>query len=352
MPDTQTPTYPAFFSELGPLEPLLKDPNISEIIVNDLRNIIFEKEGKFFQAGIKFDDIDDLQRVVRAILDRTGRILSADQPYVDVPFPNGARVNIVAPPITEHGPCITIRKFPLKRYTLDELQNSKFISENAAYFLGVCAVSKRNILISGATNSGKTTLLNALITRIPRGERLIVIEDTPELYITHQNYVKMQTKPQMPASPPITLQELIRNSLRMRPDRVLIGEVRGPEAFDMLQAMNTGHEGSMTTLHANSNRDALFRLETLCLIAHANLPLKALRQQISMSIDLLVHVKFFRSGERKVVRISEITGMEGDTITTHDIYKYEGNELKPTGLVPTFIPQLKDQGIVFPENFW
>lgn len=351
--------------DMGLLMPLMKDPEITEIMVNDTRNIMVEKGGKIFLLGTKFNTIDELNRLARNILDITGRVLSPDQPYVDVMLPDGSRVNIVAPPLTPNGPCLTIRKFPLKRYTLEDLLRFEMLSQNMALFLQSCVVGRANILVSGGTGTGKTTLLNALASLIPRAERLVTIEDTPELLLTQENIVRLRTKPQMPASPAITARELVANSLRMRPDRVILGECRRGEAFDMLQAMNTGHDGSMTTIHANSFRDALSRLETLCMMAGVEIPLVAIRKQIDEALDIVVQIKRFRDGKRRIVAISELTGMEGDVITTQDIYVASSSLLKAnterepetitfegTGLVPTLIRKLRENGVALPSDFF
>jgi pilus assembly protein CpaF len=353
---------PAKMPEMGPLDALMKDPSITEIMVNDLRNVMIEKEGKLSFSGFSYQSIDELNRLTRNILDITGRILSPDQPYVDVMLPDGSRVNIVAPPLTLVGPCITIRKFPLRRLNINDLIASEMLDQRIAYFLNVCVVGKLNILISGGTGGGKTTVLNVLASFIPKKDRIITIEDTPELVIQHSNSVRLQTKPQTPTSGAVTARDLVSNSLRMRPDRIIVGECRRSEAFDMLQAMNTGHSGSMTTLHANSTRDALARLETLCMLAGTDLPIAAIRKQITSALDLIVQIKRFRDGKRRIVEIAEVTGMEGETILLQDIFSFESNldstghiergRFKVTGLVPTFLDRLRELGIEFPRNYF
>jgi pilus assembly protein CpaF len=345
--------------ELGPLNTLIKDPSITEIMVNDLRNVMIEKDDKLAFSGIRIQEIDELNRLIRNILDFTGRILSPDQPYVDVMLPDGSRVNIVAPPLTVAGPCITIRKFPVNRFTLADLATNEMLDRRMAHFLRCCVIGRISILISGGTGSGKTTLLNALATLIPNTERIITIEDTPELVITQVNSVAMQTKPQTPTSPAITARDLFANALRMRPDRIIVGECRRAEAFDMLQAMNSGHAGSLSSIHANSPRDALSRLETLCLMSGVEMPLIALRKQIVSAVDLLIQVKRLRSGSRKIVAITEITGMESETVTLQEIYSIDsaaGDSFKYTckctGFVPTFIDNLREQGIDIPRDYF
>jgi pilus assembly protein CpaF len=362
-PIPPTPARPApRMPEMGPLDVFMKDPTITEIMVNDLRNVMVEKEGKLMFTGFAYQGIDELNRLVRNILDITGRFLSPDAPYVDTMLPDGSRVNIVGPPLTVGGPSLTIRKFPARHLTVNDLMASGALDQRMAYFLNCCVVARMNILICGGTGSGKTTLLNVLSSFIPKGERLVTIEDTPELAITHFNSVRLQTKPQTPASPPVTARELVANALRMRPDRIIVGECRRSEALDMLQAMNTGHSGSMTTLHANSPRDGLSRLETLCLMAGVDLPLTAIRKQIASAIDLIVQIRRFRSGKRRIVAVTEVTGMEGDTITLQDVFLYEqdtrnhgggdAGTFRTTGLVPTFIDRLREYGIELPRNYF
>jgi pilus assembly protein CpaF len=347
--------------DMGLLSGFLKDPAITEIMVNDLRNIMIEREGVMGFSGLRFQTIEELNRIVRNILDATGRILSPDSPYLDVMLPDGSRVNIVAPPLTRLGPSLTLRKFPQDRFQLETLVKGQLLDSKMAQFLKACVVGKLNILISGGTGTGKTTLLNALSFLIPKAERIVVIEDIPELKIQHSNSVSLQTKPQTPGSAAIPARELVANALRMRPDRIVVGECRRSEAFDMLQAMNTGHSGSMTTLHANSPRDALSRLETLCLLAGSDLPLLAIRKQMASAIDLIVQIKRFRNGRRKIVSISEITGIEGDTLTMQDIFSFQSipdpkipdhGTFRASGLVPTFLERLRENGVDIPPQFF
>jgi pilus assembly protein CpaF len=353
---------PVKMPELGILEPLMKDPSISEIMVNDLRNVMIERNGRLELSAVIYPGIDELNRLVRNVLDVTGRIISPDSPYIDTRLPDGSRVNIVVPPLTLGGPCITIRKFPEKALTIHELLKLGALDQKMAYFLNCCVIAKQNLLICGGTGSGKTTLLNVLTTFIPKDERMITIEDTPELTLQHVNSVRLQTKPQSPTSSAITARDLVANALRMRPDRIIVGECRRTEAFDMLQAMNTGHQGSMTTIHANSVRDGLSRLETLCLLAGADLPLLAIRKQMASALDLIVQVQRFRNGKRRVTAISEITGMEGEIITLQDLFVYESTHtqtntsdsgrFKPTGMVPMGIERLREYGIQLPNHFF
>lgn len=351
---TQIPTQPPTpqvevqMPDMGALDAFMRDPSVTEIMVNDIRNVMIEREGKLAFSGYAFPTVEELNRLVRNILDITGGNLSHEHPYIDSSLPDGSRLNIVIPPITINGPCITIRKFPTKRFNVEDLMNQGMLDRRIAYFLNVCVVGRLNILVSGGTGTGKTTLLNALMGFVPKGERIVTIEDTAELAIIHTNSVRMLTRPQSPLFAAISARDLVSNALRMRPDRIIIGEVRKSEAFDMLQAMNTGHAGSMTTIHSNTQRDALGRLETLCMLAGSELPLMAIRKQIASALDLIVQIKRFKNGSRQVIGISEVTGMEGDTILTQDLFNYE----KPTGLVPTFLDTLKDQGLEFPQHFF
>lgn len=354
------PTPPVVkMPDLGLINPFMKDPLVTEIMVNDMRSVLIEKEGKLQSTQVVYKGIDELNRLTRSILDITGRILSPDQPYVDVMLPDGSRVNIVGPPLTIYGPCITIRKFPSRRMNLNDLIKGEQLDQRMGYFLNACILSRLNILISGGTGSGKTTLLSALASLIPKQERIITIEDTPELFIESFNSVRLQTKLQTPTSNAITARDLVANSLRMRPDRIIVGECRRSEAFDMLQAMNTGHLGSMTTLHANSPRDALFRLETLCMMAGADIPLNAIRKQTVSALDLIIQVKRFRDGKRRVTAITEVTGMEGEIITLQDLFLFESDldgtdsgTFKSTGFVPSFIPRFRESGIELPKSYF
>ena len=348
---------------MGELEVFMKDPLISEIMVNDLRNVMIEKNGKMESSGFTYQTADELNRLTRSILDITGRILSPDSPYVDTMLPDGSRVNIVGPPLTIYGPCITIRKFPARSLTINDLIASEVLDQRIAYFLNACVAGRMNILICGGTGSVKTTLLNVLSQFIPKNERIVTIEDTPELSMEHVNSVRLQTKPQTPASAPVTSRDLVSNALRMRPDRIIVGECRKSEAFDMLQAMNTGHSGSMTTVHANSTRDGLSRIETLCLLAGIDFPLPAIRRQMASALDLIIQIKRFRNGKRRIITISEITGMEGEVITTQEIFTFvpdvnsagqitELGKFKVTGLVPTFLDRLREHGIELPLHYF
>ncbi len=338
---------------LGPIDTFMKDPDVTEIMINDLRNVMIEKEGQMSFSGLKFQKVDDLLNLSKKILLLAGRSAEHRYEYVDLSLPDGSRVNMVFPPLVSSGPCITIRKFPQKRLSIDDLMSRGMLDQRIAYFLNMCVVGKINILVSGGTGSGKTTLLNTLVSFIPKEERVITIEDTPELAVLHENSVRMFTRSPSSDSDGVSLHDLVINSLRMRPDRIIVGECRKAEAFDMLQAMNTGHLGSMTTIHANSTRDALSRLETLCLMGGPELPLRVVRKQISEAIDLVVYLKRGKDGIRRVYGVSELTGMEGEVYTFQDIFTFsESKGFTATGMVPAFVERLKEQGLELPQQFF
>ncbi len=311
--------------DLGLLNPLLQDRDVTEIMVNDLRNIAIEKRGQIVVTPVRFKSIDELNRIVRILLEPSGKAITPEFPLAITTLPDGSRVHIAAPPITEFGPCITIRRFP-RRYSLEQFVQVQSLDARMAFFLSACVIGKQNILISGGTGTGKTTLLNALISLIPPHERVITIEDTAEIPLILPNQVKMMAKLKGLGSEAITPRELVHNALRMRPDRIIVGECRGPEALDMIQAMNTGHQGSMTTIHANTPRDALFRLETLMLSSGLDLPLSAVRRQIASAVQLIVQIRRFNSGTRKVVSIQEITGLEQDTLLLQEVFSFESDK--------------------------
>ncbi len=338
--------------ELGLLDAPLRDPEVTEIMVNDTRNVMIEKNGKLALLPAKIQDLSELNRIVRNLLDASGKALTPDEPWADAVLPDGSRVHLIAPPLTQNGPCITIRKFPSQRLSLDELVKLGALDQKMAAFLNACVAGRLNLLVSGGTGSGKTTLLGALVGCIPRSERLIFIEEIPELPSQHINSVRLQSKPKSVRAPAISARDLIANALRMRPDRILVGECRRAEAFDMLQAMNTGHAGSMTTLHANSPRDALSRLETLCLLAELQLPFHALRKQIASAIDIVIQLKRARDGKRRVSAICEVTGMEGDTLTMQEIFLGDENGFRFTGITPPCVETLQDAGIEFARDFF
>ena len=328
----------------GPIQPLLEDSSITEIMVNGPDQVYIEREGKLQRVPITFENDDHVLRIIERIIAPLGRRIDESSPMVDGRLPDGSRVNAVIPPISLVGPCITIRKFSKIPFTVEDLIRFGTLTPEAARFLEAAVKARLNIIVSGGTGSGKTTLLNVLSAFIPNDERIITIEDAAELQLHQEHVVRLEARPpNIEGKGAITIRDLVINALRMRPDRIIVGEVRGGEALDMLQAMNTGHDGSMTTAHSNGPRDTLSRIETMVLMAGMELPLKAIRQQIASAIDLIVHVERLRDGSRRVVRIAEIIGMEGDMILMQDIFEFveEGMEgdkiigqLSPTGLRP------------------
>lgn len=338
---------------LGMLDELLHDDSITEILVNGPDAIYFERNGKLQLWQKKFDNENEIYQLVDTILSPLGRRISKSSPYTDARLADGSRVNIIVPPVSLTGPMITIRKFSSVRKSVAYLIEQGSLSPQMLEFLKLCVELKKNIVVFGGTGSGKTTLLNMLSSFIPGDERVITIEDTAELQLTHANIGRLE------ASPPnadgangVTIRRLLVNALRMRPDRIIIGECRSEEALDMLQAMNTGHQGSMATLHANSPRDCLKRLETMVLMSGFDLPLRAIREQIATAIHVLVHISRFPQGSRKIASINEITGMEGDTITLAPIYEYSpdgtgydaGGVFKATQMIPSFVEEAITRG--------
>jgi pilus assembly protein CpaF len=308
---------------LGPLEPMLQDDTVTDILVNGASDVYVERQGKLEKTPARFRDTQHVVNIAQRIASAIGRRIDESSPMVDARLADGSRVNIVLPPLVLNGGTISIRKFPKQNITLEQMVRQANISSAMAQFLDIAARCRVNILISGGTGSGKTTLLNAVSRHIDSDERIITIEDAVELRLQQPHVVQMETRPpNIEGVGHIPQRELVRNALRMRPDRIIVGEVRGNEAFDMLQAMNTGHDGSMSTIHANSPRDALFRLENMILMASANLPLRALRAQIASAINLIVQVERMRDGIRRVVQICEISGMEGEIVSTRDIFTF------------------------------
>jgi pilus assembly protein CpaF len=339
----------------GPIQPLLDDPDISEIMVNGPLRVYVEKKGQLTRVPIRFDDNEHVMRIIDRIISPLGRRVDADSPTVDARLPDGSRVNAIILPVSIDGPSLTIRKFRKEKLTVDQLISLGSMTVTMAEFLRACVISRLNIVISGGTGSGKTTLLNVLSLNIPENERIVTIEDAAELQLQQEHVVRLETKtPNLDGRGSVTIRDLVRNSLRMRPDRIVVGEVRGGEALDMLQAMNTGHDGSLTTIHSNSPRDALSRMETLVLMAGMDLPIKIIRQQISSAVDLIVQQSRMRDGSRKVTAITEVAGMESDTIVLTDIFRFEQRgvdsngvvigELKATGIRPMFYPRLELAG--------
>lgn len=347
----------------GPIQPLLDDPEISEVMVNGSRRVYIERRGKIIKTNVSFENDDHVMKIIERIILPLGRHIDPDSPTVDARLPDGSRVNAVIPPVAIDGPSITIRKFSKEKLTIKQLIELGSISAQMAEFLRACVISRLNVIISGGTGSGKTTLLNILSSFIPEEERIVTIEDAAELQLRQEHIVRMETKPaSVEGKGLVTTRDLVRNSLRMRPDRIVVGECRGGEALDMLQAMNTGHDGSLTTLHANTPRDALSRLETMSLMSGIDLPLKVIREQIASAVDVIVQQSRMKDGSRKVTAITEVAGMEGDTIVLTDIFKYEQisvdtdgttvGDLKPTGIRPLFMNRLEAAGFKLgPEVF-
>lgn len=340
---------------LGPLEQFLSDKSVSEIMVNSASEIYVEKRGKIFLSGAVFSSDQAVLDIIERIVSPIGRRIDESSPMVDARLKDGSRVNAIIPPLALKGPTITIRKFPEKRLTVQDLVDMNSLSADMSEFLESCVLHKRNVIISGGTGSGKTTLLNVLSNFIPNGERIITIEDAAELKLDHDHLISLESRPEnAEGKGSVTIRDLVKNSLRMRPDRIVVGECRGAESLDMLQAMNTGHEGSLTTLHANTPRDALSRLETLILMAGMELPLQAIREQIVSAIDIIVQQTRFACGTRKITHITEVTGIEGNTIQLQDIFKYNKSGYNDDGVIqgtfrstetiPSFYQELIDSG--------
>ena len=339
----------------GPIQVLLDDPDVSEIMVNGPKKVFIEKNGQLTKSRVVFEDDAHVLRVIDRIILPLGRRVDADSPTVDARLPDGSRVNAVVRPVAIDGPSITIRKFRKDKLQVEDLIKFGSITRPMADFLQACVKAHLNIVISGGTGSGKTTLLNVMSGYIPENERIITIEDAAELQLQQDHVLRMETKTaNVDGVGLVSIRDLVKNSLRMRPDRISVGEVRGGEALDMLQAMNTGHDGSLTTVHANTPRDAISRLETLVLMAGMDLPLKVVRQQVSSAIDLIVQQSRLKDGQRKVIGITEVAGMEGDTVVLTDIFKFDQTgvaadgkvlgELIATGLRPNFSPRLESAG--------
>jgi pilus assembly protein CpaF len=346
----------------GPLQPLLEDETITEIMVNGAKNIYIERKGKLHRVPVTFENNDHVLRIIDRIVAPLGRRIDEASPYVDARLPDGSRVNAVIPPISLVGPVLTIRKFSKNPITLEQLVQFGSISPESLQFLKACVESRLNVVISGGTGSGKTTLLNILSSFIPSDERIITIENAAELQLRQEHVVTLESRPpNIEGRGEITIRQLVINALRMRPERIIVGEIRDEAALDMLQAMNTGHDGSMTTLHSNGPRDTLSRLETMTLMAGMELPSRAIREQISSAIDVVVHQDRMRDGTRKVTSVTEITGMEGDVITLTDIYTFEQTgidngqivgRLRPTGLRPKFMDKIEASGIHLPPSIF
>jgi pilus assembly protein CpaF len=346
----------------GPLQPLLGDETITEIMVNGAKNIYIERKGKILRAPITFENDEHVMRIIDRIVAPLGRRIDESSPYVDARLPDGSRVNAVIPPISLVGPILTIRKFAKNPITVEQLVSFGTATPEAVQFLKACVEARLNIVISGGTGSGKTTLLNIMSSFIPADERIITVENAAELQLRQEHVVTLESRPpNIEGRGEITIRDLVINCLRMRPDRIVVGEIRDEAALDMLQAMNTGHDGSMTTAHSNSPRDTLARVETMCLMAGMDLPVRAIREQVKAAIELIVHEERMRDGTRKITNITEITGMEGDIITMTDIFIFEqtgyengkvAGRLRPTGLRPKFMEKLEAAGVHLPPGIF
>jgi pilus assembly protein CpaF len=348
----------------GPIEPLLRDPSVTEVMVNGADHVYVEREGIVEQVEAAFVNEEHLRRTIDKIVARVGRRIDEAQPMVDARLPDGSRVNAVVAPVALDGSMLTIRKFPVDPFTADDLIAFGTMSAPINTLLGLCVEGKRNIIVSGGTGAGKTTFLNVMSGYIPSNERIVTIEDAAELQLHQQHVLRMEARPpNIEGRGGISIRDLVRNALRMRPDRIVVGEVRDGAALDMLQAMNTGHEGSLTTVHANSPRDSLSRVETMVLMAGVDLPVRVIREQIASAIDLVVQLARFKDGTRRVVTITEVAGMEGEVITMQDLFTFDHSagidargrflgHLRPTGLRPTFMGDLHDLGLVVPNELF
>jgi pilus assembly protein CpaF len=346
----------------GPLEPLLADESITEVMVNGAQKIFIERKGKIEKVTLAFESDDHLMRIIDRIVSPLGRRIDESSPYVDARLPDGSRVNAIIPPLALNGPTLTIRKFSKVPLTIDDLIGFGSITPESVEFLKACVIARLNIVVSGGTGSGKTTLLNILSGFIPDDERIITVENAAELQLRQEHVVTLESRPpNIEGKGEVTIRDLVINCLRMRPDRIVVGECRGGEALDMLQAMNTGHDGSLTTAHANSPRDTLSRLETMCLMAGMELPVRAIREQIASAVDLIVQEERMRDGSRKVVNITEVQGMEGDVIVMSDIFAFEQQgfeggrvvgRLKPTGIRPKFVDRIEAANIHLPAGIF
>jgi pilus assembly protein CpaF len=347
---------------LGPLQPLLEDESITEIMVNGAKNIYIERSGKIHRVPFTFESDEHVMRIIDRIVAPLGRRIDESSPYVDARLTDGSRVNAVIPPISLVGPVLTIRKFFKNPITIEQLIEFGTVTAEALQFLKACVEAKLNVVISGGTGSGKTTLLNILSQYIPNDERIVTIENAAELQLRQEHVVTLESRPpNIEGKGEVTIRQLVINSLRMRPDRIIVGEIRDEAALDMLQAMNTGHDGSMTTAHANSPRDTLARIETMALMAGMDLPVRAIREQVASAIDLVAHKERMKDGTRKITRITEVSGMEGDVITMTDIFQFEQSgyedgkvigRLRPTGLRPKFIDKIEVAGVHLPATIF
>lgn len=348
---------------LGPIEVLLKDPTVTEIMVNGPKKIFVERMGRLQLTDIQFHDDSHVMNIIERILSPIGRHIDESVPLVDARLEDGSRVNIIIPPLSLVGPCITIRKFATKALSVDNLISFGTLDRKMADFIKACIQARINILVSGGTGSGKTTTLNVLSSFIPENERIVTIEDAAELKLQQEHVVTLESRPaNIEGNGEITIRDLVKNALRMRPDRIIVGEVRGGEALDMLQAMNTGHDGSLTTAHANNPRDALSRLETMVLMAGFEMPIRAIREQVSSAIELILQQSRLKDGSRKITYITEVQHMEGDVITTQDLFRFEQTGMDEngklighfvsTGMQPGFMDKFQVNGVSLPDDFF
>jgi pilus assembly protein CpaF len=347
----------------GPLERLLHDDSVTEIMVNGPFDVWIERQGRLYETNVRFNDDSHLRRIVNKIVAQVGRRVDESSPLVDARLPDGSRVNVIIPPLSLSGPLVTIRKFGKRRLTLADMIRIGTLSTESVEFLERCVEAQLNMLICGGTGTGKTTLLNALSAAIPDDDRIVTIEDAAELKLNQRHVLRLEARPKnIEGEGEITIRELVKNSLRMRPDRIVVGEVRGPEALDMLQAMNTGHDGSLTTVHANSPRDALSRIETMVLMAGYDLPMRAIRGQVSSALDLILHLERLDDGTRRVTSITEVQRMESEVITAQELFSFHVREvsadrvvvgeLQSTGLRPTFLHKFEKRGIQLPMGLF
>jgi pilus assembly protein CpaF len=347
----------------GPIERLLADDTVTEIMINGPLDVWVERAGRLYEVPVRFQDESHLRRIINKIVAQIGRRIDESSPMVDARLPDGSRVNAIIPPLSLSGPLVTIRKFGERRLTLEDMIGLGTLTEETVDFLNRCVRAELNILISGGTGSGKTTLLNALSQAVPNDQRIVTIEDAAELKLKQRHVLRLEARPKnIEGEGEIAIRELVRNALRMRPDRIIVGEVRGAEALDMLQAMNTGHDGSLSTVHANGTRDALSRVETMVLMAGFDLPMRAIRQQVAGALDLLVHLERLEDGSRRVTAITEVQRMESDMVTLQDIFTFKFDNvtsdrvvvggLRSTGLRPSFVQKFRKHGVDLPDGLF
>jgi pilus assembly protein CpaF len=348
----------------GPIDPYLSDPEVTEVMVNGPHAVWVERAGRITKTETRFVDANHLERIIEKIVGQVGRRIDEATPMVDARLPDGSRVNAIIHPLAIGGPYVTIRKFAVDPFTVDDLVASGSMNEQVAGLLKRCVEGRLNVIVSGATGSGKTTLLNVLSNFIPANERIITVEDAAEVQLNQTHVLTLESRPQnLEGKGEVTIRDLVRNTLRMRPDRIIVGEVRGGEALDMLQAMNTGHDGSLTTVHSNAPRDTLARIETMVLMAGMDLPIRAIREQVASALDLVVHIHRLRDGTRRVTHVTEVVGMEGDIITLQDLMLFDygmgvddnghyKGRLKATGIRPSFSDHLENYGINLPPELF